>query len=378
MNRTQPALSKALLELESRLETRLFDRSTRGMLPTAQGRELIERVREAEHQFDLAESVYRSLGRARDGHHRNPVFDLAVSEKRLAAFLALHETRDVTSAAARIGHTRAAVYGSIRHLERLLSLTLFEHAGARLRPTGFADVLATHVKLAFALIRHGLESLASPEGIIRGSIVIGTLPYSRTLLTPRTIHRVLELQPGLHISTREGPYGVLETSLRNGDLDLIIGATRAPDDSSGIVTEPLFEDELAVIAGAGHPLATSRRVTLKSLLRYGWVLPVRRTPARRLFDEVLARDGCPEPEQVVETSSMALVRGLLLESDRVALLSRHQVYHDEKAGMLVALPIKLTGTYRPIGITRRSNTTLSPAATLFVEELRRMARSLER
>jgi DNA-binding transcriptional LysR family regulator len=167
------------------------------------------------------------------------------------------------------------------------------HAGSRLTATAFADELALHVKLAFSLIRHGLEELASLEGTLRGSLVIGTLPYSRTLLTPRTIHRVLEAHPALRISTREGPYQMLETALRNGEVDLIVGATRELDACGG-----------------------------------------------------------------------------------VALLSRHQVHHDEKAGLLAALPVQLEGTWRPIGITRRAHTTPSPAATVFMAELRRMAKAL--
>ena len=45
--------------------------------------------------------------------------------------------------------------------------------------------------------------------------------------------------------------------------------------------------------------------------------------------------------------------------------------------MLVALPIRLEGTSRPIGITLRANTTPSPAARLFCDELRNMADELD-
>jgi LysR family transcriptional regulator of gallate degradation len=50
-----------------------------------------------------------------------------------------------------------------------------------------------------------------------------------------------------------------------------------------------------------------------------------------------------------------MVRGLLLESDRVALLSEHQIYYDKKLGALTALAIDMQSTYRPIGITTLSH-----------------------
>lgn len=373
LNRSQSALTKALKELEAQLGTRLFDRATRGMIPTAQGQRFIRRILEAEAQFALAEASYAALGGQPPAAHRNPVFTLDVSQQRLAAFIALHETRDVAAAADQLGQTRAAVYASIRQLESLLNLSLFEHAGPRPVGTAFADTLANHCKLAFSLIRHGLDELASGAGPVRGSVIIGTLPYSRTVLTPRTILRVLDEHPQLQVATREGPYAMLEAALRNGDLDLIIGATRDIEPGSNLKTEVLFEDELAVIAGRDHPLAGAAQVTLTQLLEYGWILPVRQTPARKLFDRYLAEQGSALPARIIETSSLSTIRGLLLDSDRLALLSRHQVHYDEAAGLLATLPLRLAGTMRPIGITVRANTTPSPAASLFMEALRAMA-----
>jgi len=73
-----------------------------------------------------------------------------------------------------------------------------------------------------------------------------------------------------------------------------------------------------------------------------------------------------------------MVRGLLLDSDRVALLSEHQIYYDRKAGLLDVLPVDLEETYRPIGITLRAQTHPSPATTLFLDELRHVASDLKR
>ena len=79
------------------------------------------------------------------------------------------------------------------------------------------------------------------------------------------------------------------------------------------------------------------------------------------------------PQHAVQTSSLSMVRGLLLDSDRVALLSEHQIFYDKQYGVLDVLPVELEETYRPIGITMRSHTQPSPAAQLFLDELRSVA-----
>ncbi len=375
LNRTQSAVSKAIAELESQLGISLFDRSPQGVEPTPRGEVFRDWVRQAEAEFGRAAALHAQETRLpRSGH--NPVFTMEVSYKRLAAFLTVYETLDVTAAAARLGVTRAAIYSSLRQLEQWLECPLFTPSHTGLTSTRLADGLATHTRLAFALIRHGLEDLARFDGELRGQVVIGTLPYARTVLIPRTIDRVLRAHPGLHIATREGPYDVLERALRSGELDLIIGATRPHDGHSAVSTENLFEDELAVICGAQHPLAAATDLEFADLLNYGWVLPIPQTPARQLFEQWVAQHAASPLREVVETGSLSTIRGLLLESDRLALLSRHQVYHDERAGLLKTLPLGLKGTSRPIGITQRAHTTPSPAARQFIETLRLMAQQL--
>ena len=379
LNRTQSAITKSLNELEAQLGLKLFDRSPRGMSLTAHGEVFITRIREAESRFTEAGNAYSGLpGKIhtqRSNPSINPIFSMNISRKRLAAFLAVHDTRNITAAATRLGITRTAIYSSIRQLEKLLELRLFESSSPRLTRSDYCKTLATHVKLAFSLIGHAVDEMASIDGVTQGQVVIGALPYSRTLLIPRTIQSVLKQHSQLRISTREGPYDVLETSLRNGDIDLIIGATRRNTKSTGLHIENLFEDKLALIARAEHP-AIKEKLTLEKLTRYGWILPPAPTPARQLFDKYVDQQGVSLPQQVVETSSLSTIRGLLLESDRIALLSTHQVYYDELAGLLVTLPIKLHGTFRPIGITIRANTSPSPAAKLFVNELKITAKEM--
>jgi LysR family transcriptional regulator of gallate degradation len=298
---------------------------------------------------------------------------MELSRRRLSAFLALYETRDMAQAAAQLGTTRAAVYDSMRVLQELLELPLFETSASGLRSSAFADALASHVSLALSLLQHGLDEVRSLDGGVQGRLVIGTLPYSRSVLVPRSIVRLLQDHPQLSISTREGPYDVLEAELRSGAVDLIVGATRKHEADSPMLAETLFEDELAVICGAHHPLAQREEVSVTQLLEYGWVLPLRTTPARQLFDRFLRGHGVAEPRQIIETGSLSMARGLLLESHRLALLSSHQVQLDQAAGLLCTLPIKLKETFRPIGITRRARSRPSPAALLFMDCLRSMA-----
>ena len=375
LNRSQTAITKAICELEARLGVELFDRSSTGMTPTVHGTVLASRVERVAAEFEAAGEAY--LDYKKGASQVNiPIFSMEISYKRLASVIALHDRKDIGAAANLLGITRTAMYSSLRQLEELLDLPLFERSPFGFSSTAYCRVLVRHLKLAFSQLRHALDEMESLNGVTSGQLMIGTLPYTRTILTPRAINRILEDHPGLRISTEEGSYSLLETALRSGELDLIVGAIRRIGRSDDLVVEKLFEDRLSVIARRGHPLEGKSGLTLADLADCSWVLPVSNTPSRQLFDKLLESRRLEAPVSTVETSSLSTVRGLLMESDRVALLSEHQIYYEKKHGLLTALQLELPDTYRPIGVTMRAHTPPSPAADLFLRCLRSVAREL--
>ena len=80
--------------------------------------------------------------------------------------------------------------------------------------------------------------------------------------------------------------------------------------------------------------------------------------------------GIPAPDPVVETGDLALVRGLLRQSDMLAAVSAHQLEVELALGDLVALPIALPDTERAIGLTMRTGCLHSPAAKALLSCLR--------
>ncbi|MEH6711278.1 LysR family transcriptional regulator [Paraglaciecola polaris] len=378
LNRSQTAVTKALSDLEATLGVKLFDRTFAGMVPTVYGEALTNRVKQAEEEFCKAGVEYEKHKVGCRPFRAIPIFSMEISHKRLAAFVALFETHDINATASLLNITKAAVYNSIRQIEELLDLTLFEREAMGVIPTNFCTILARHVKLAFYQIRHAIEDIASLEGVTKGQVVIGTLPYTRTFLTPRAINSLLDKHPQLDVETVEGPYSGMETALRSGDVDFIVGAIRDDGDSPEIATIKLFEDQLAIIARKDHPLAHKKDLKMQDLQHAQWVLPSKQTPSRQLFEETLKRHGMEIPEHAVQTSSLSMVRGLLLGSDRIALLSEHQIHYDKMFDVLDVLPVQLENTFRPIGVTMRAHTQPSPAAKLFLMHLKQAALEISR
>lgn len=372
LNRSQTSVTKSLHELENQIGETLFDRSSKGVSLTAFGACLLARAREAAEAFAAAgelvppASMQHSAGTAR-------FFRMDVSDRWLDAFLAVAEHQNVSAAAEHLGLTPAAVSSSLRKLEDTLNIGLFERTPTAVIPSGFGRELSRYVKLARSHLRSAGDEIAGLRGVKRGRLVIGTLPLARTIIVPMAITRLLEEHSYLDVSTVEGPYDDLVAGLRCGDIDLVIGALRGNSTDRDLEEEAIFSEELSAIVRAGHPLVDAPAVEWQDLLEYEWILPRHGTPTRELFEKAILGQGLEPPQHVVETSSLVTLRGLLLESDRVTILSKHQIRFEEEAGLLATLPFGLDGTRRPIGMTRRRISALSPAAELFAREVRTAA-----
>lgn len=369
LNRSQTAITRAIIELERHLNVQLFHRFATGMKPNVYGEILAKRVEKVAAAFECAGRIYLNYKRDRQIQN-HPIFSMEISYKRLAAIIALHDTKDITAAAKMLGVTQAAVYNSLRQVEGLLEMPIFERTTFGFSATNFCQEFVRQMKLAFSQLRYALDELASVDGKVSGHLTIGTLPYARTFIIPQVLNQLLSSYPELKVATKEGSYRLLESDLRSGEIDLIVGAIRDSQGLNDLKTERLFEDRLSVIVRSDHPLSNKSPLDFTELLEYPWVLPANNSPSREIFNAWLQKNKLKHPENIVETSSFSTVRGLLLESDRIAWLSEHQIYYEKKHGLLRSLPIELKDSYRPIGVTLRSQTAPSPATKLFMECLR--------
>jgi LysR family transcriptional regulator of gallate degradation len=243
-------------------------------------------------------------------------------------------------------------------------------------PTPPGVALALRLKRALAEIRHAVSDIASLHGVTQGTVTVGALPLGRTRLLPESIAGVVAKYPGLRVATMEGSFEALAASLRAGDLDFILGALRPVEYASDLQGEPLAEDELGIVCRRSHPWAERKRVPARDLTLAHWVLPRVNTPNRKLFEDALTARGLPPPNVVVETSDLAVLRGVLLNSDLLTAISPHQLSYELGAGLLTLLRVPLHDTRRVIGITRRTDSLASPGAKILMEEIARRCPAL--
>ncbi|WP_417691983.1 LysR family transcriptional regulator [Roseibium sp.] len=368
MNMSQPAITRAVQSLEDELEIRLFYRKSRYSGLTEAGDILTRRIRRAQRNLKLAESELQSLGAAPPGFR--PSLAQHAADHEFAALLAIAARGSISAAARAVGPSQPALNKSLKMLENRTACLLFHRTSHGMRLTPAGEILLRRSKLALSEIRQAVEEIAFFKGQGRGRIRVGALPLTRVRMVPRAVETLVTHYPEAEIAIVDGTYEVLLHALNNGDIDILAGTIRKPALIDGLVSEELFQDDVAIVASATHPLATNPDCTLADCLNYDWILPFKGVPLRNKFEQTLASVGLSAPTRIIEADSIVAVRSLLLSGPRLAILSRHQVHFEVSWGALAILPVRLKDAMRPVGITTRGDFEPTPLAQVFLTALR--------
>lgn len=362
---SQPAATQALARLEDEVGTPLLTRRARAFATTDCGALFLPRVEAAlEHLHAGARIALKGSGA------RRAAFDHLVTAAQLRALVAVAASGSFTIAARELGLSQPSVHRAARSLEEVAGVPFFQATATGLDLTPAAQAFVLGAKLAMTEIRQGMEEIGRELGDDRGTFTLGSLPLARTTIVPRATHRMISSTQGVQIRVVDGRYDELLRSLREGDLDCLIGALRNPSPAEDVTQEALFLDELSIVAHPRHPLAGRDKVSVEETLAYPWVAPPKTTPAGTYLYETLRIQDRPRTPVRVVSSSMVMLRGILAQGDYISIVSRHQISTEERDGHIVPLAVPLENNIRAIGLTYRSSWRPTATQARFLDLLR--------
>jgi len=350
VNLTQPALTQALARVESLLHLPLFERRHDGMVPTPAADLLVPRIRAA-------------LNHAISPH---------VTTARLRALLALADSGSYLGASIQTGLAVPTLHRAVKDLSLSLRKTLVERRSNAVVLTEAGQALARAFRLARVELEAGLAEIEALKGREIRRITVGAMPLSRARILPAAVARFLKRHPLVRIAIAEGARAELVEPLRNGMIDMMIGALRQPLLEPDLTQVALFEDEPIVVAREGHPLAGTRP-DLAALARYSWILPGRSAPLRASWEAMFAQAGVPTPPVPVESGSVMTIRQVLIESDFLTLVSPDQVAVELEARWLTSLGTVPSAFHRVIGVTTRASWRPTAVQAEFLADLAAVA-----
>jgi len=344
---SQPAITQGLSKLEGLLGVSLFDRQPEGMVPSAAAKLLAPRIA----------SALDYIGSPR------------VTTAQMRAFLALAEAGSYANASIATGLSQPTLHRALSDLSIALRRKLVERRGKGIGFSDFGRRVVRDFRLARSELLAGLAEVEALNGREVGRITIGAMPLSRARVLPAAVAAFHAQHPDVRIAITEGAFGELIEPLRDGDLDLIVGAVRDPAPGKDVEQVPLFFDHPAIIGRKDHPLANSQP-TMAELANFPWVVPPQGTPLYGQWRAMFEHANISLPEVPIECGSVIVIRQLLINSDFLTMLSPDQVAVELTAELLCKIADAPTWLTRTIGITTRAGWRPTPMQAAFIEHLR--------
>ena len=295
----------------------------------------------------------------------------------LNVLMTVVQTGSMLKAAERLNTVQPAISRSIAELEHALGVRLLDRHRKGVEPTGYGRALLDCGATVFDALRQGvknIELLADPEA---GEVRIGSGFHLAPSFVSAVVDRLSRRYPRIvfHLVT-ETPTEQLHRELHERNVDLLIGRRLSSVSDERLDFEFLFDDSYFVVAGAQHPLARRRKIEAAELANESWVLPPPENPAGAHAMEAFRANGLGYPRTTVFAVPPDVRMSLLATGRFLTIFSNSALRFPTRRPELKVLPVKLPLARVPLGIITLKNRTLSPAARLFIEHARDVAKPL--
>jgi DNA-binding transcriptional LysR family regulator len=296
----------------------------------------------------------------------------------LHIFMTVAQQGSMGRAAKHLAVSQPVVSKVISDLERMLKVRLVDRTIKGVEPTVYGSALLRRGTIVFDELRHSvkeIEFLADPTA---GEVRIASHEGLNSTFVPAVMDRLSRKFPRLSFYVFSIPGATAQhlEILHERRVDLVLTYLPEPFDHDDLTAEFLHSDALIVVAARDSKWARRRKVELAELVDEPWCLPAKESLGGPLLARAFRERGLGPPQNFVTTDSMQLRQALIATGRVLSPYFTTRLQLSGKHSGLKAVPVDLRIPSSSVGIVTLKNRTINPAAELFIEGARQLAKQL--
>ncbi|KQT13297.1 LysR family transcriptional regulator [Ramlibacter sp. Leaf400] len=280
--------------------------------------------------------------------------------------------------AAQLMHlSQPAISRSIRDLEQAVGCELLQRSRGGIEPTLFGEALVRRGRGVFDELQGALRELAHLADPGAGEVHLACMETLHAGLVGACVESLLAQHPRIRVVLESGQApDLIGLFLMQRLVDFTVARPSELPLPPGVEGETLFHDVPRVLVGRASPHVRRRKVRLADLAEDHWVLGRTELMAASPVARAFAEAGLAMPARVTASGSLH-TRYRLLDTGRCVTVVPHSLLPFANPGdRFRVLPIEMPAWEFPTMVLKLQHRVLSPAAHLFIDELRRLARPL--
>lgn len=275
-------------------------------------------------------------------HPRGAYLDL----RQLEIIRAIAETGSFTAAGHKLHVSQSAISRQILLLEEELKEPVFLRVGRRIRITPAGESLLQLSHRVFQDLKDTIAGVTDSQESLRGQIrLLGGMTVCLYVF-PSLLTELKRQHPDVDLKLMTGSSESCLKHLRAGTGDLAF--LTLPVEQPDLVTVPVMQEELLLVAAAKHPLSKKRKVLPQDLVRQPFVLFESGSNTRRAIDEFFMTARI-EPQIVMETENVEIIKAMVRNGIGISIIPYQAAARDVASGHLFTARIEGRSLVRETG-----------------------------
>lgn len=290
-----------------------------------------------------------------------------ITMQQLDALVCLVEERSFSAAARKMLLSQPSLSKHIKNLEIFVNSSLIDRTRNGISLTNEGAILYGYAKKILKLRDDARNKIVSLKDSAMGHVFIGASTIPSTYILPRVLAGIRREYPDIqvHILSSDSD-DILETVL-SGQVEIgFIGKATA---DKRLSCEPIWHDELILVAKKGNPLGDQKTVTIDDIAHERFILREKGSATRSILEEYLKAHNLPGMNRfsiACEMGSSEAVKEGVISGLGVSILSVHAVRRELEQGILSRIPIQGHSIKRSFSIIYRKQFSLRPHHLSFI------------
>lgn len=288
--------------------------------------------------------------------------DAKLTLARYEVFRSVIESGGFLKAANEIGLTQSAVSHAIASLESEFDFKLVTRGRSGIKLTHNGEKVLLHVRQILNLDEQMHQEVSEIKGLKTGVVRIGTFPSVSINWLPKLIKEFKLNYPHVEVKLFEGDYDDITTWITNGVVDF--GFLSLPTGNSFDVL-PLIRDCILCILSEQHVLSWEKKITFDQLRKEQLIMP--KANIDKDVRKILKKNNI-SPNIKYEMEEDQAIIAMVQNNLGISILPELILYRMPDDVRVLNLE---NNFYRTIGIAASSFKKIAPAASKFIEEVKK-------